>query len=369
MDSSNDTSDQVASKPTPEEVDTPKEDNTISDPLSMGNSKDDSAQSTPKPCSETEVNTETNAVGAVDDATCKHPRDDEQCSPASKRSKSSDEGSSDAVTPPSTRSPVVVFDIDNTLCYGEYLSEEGIIRKSFPECPIIVWNKPYRNGETTRYPHVFLPHLKILFDYLLEQGVRIAFFSSGPKERNLTVIPELLTSFWGSEKSEALKAKGQFDIFSEEHLRKSTSLERRNEVKDLKIVIRDGETLLDAILVEDDPTFVAHDQKPCLYIIDLSFWSITDKEKIRKNESRGGYWKGKTDNFPVNSVYYMFGVFKTYFGHEEYKVLPLREGLNQLVPKEACYRDFFRNKNSFVDDMIDSGLSEVQKVVHDAMYY
>ncbi|XP_065218531.1 uncharacterized protein LOC135844300 [Planococcus citri] len=89
MDSSNDTSDQVASKPTPEEVDTPKEDNTISDPLSIGNSKDDPAQSTPKPCSETEVNTESNAVGAVDDATCKRSRDDEQCSPASKRSKNS----------------------------------------------------------------------------------------------------------------------------------------------------------------------------------------------------------------------------------------------------------------------------------------
>ncbi|XP_065218632.1 uncharacterized protein LOC135844387 isoform X4 [Planococcus citri] len=375
MDSSNDTSDQVASKPTPEEVDTPKEDNTISDPLSMGNSKDDSAQSTPKPCSETEVNTETNAVGAVDDATCKHPRDDEQCSPASKRSKSSDEGPSEAVTSPPTRSRIVVFDIDNTLCYSLYLSggEEKIIQMSFPECPIIDWNRRLYDDSFLRYPHVFLPHLKILFEYLLEQGVRIVFFSSGPKERNLTVIPELLTSFWGCEKFEALKAEGQFDIFSEEHRREGTSPDEGNYVKDLKVVIRDGETLLDAILVEDDYKIAAHDQKLFLYIIDLSLWSIKDKEKMRKNEGRDGFWGKKTSNFPVNSVYYMLGVFKTYFGHEKYKVLPLREGLNQLLPKEAqeahknpC--DFFA-KHSFADDMINLGLSEVRKVVPDAMYY
>ncbi|XP_065219794.1 bleomycin hydrolase-like [Planococcus citri] len=51
MDSSKDTSDQVAPKPS-SQVDTPKEDNTISDTLSMGNIKDDPAQSTPKPSSE-----------------------------------------------------------------------------------------------------------------------------------------------------------------------------------------------------------------------------------------------------------------------------------------------------------------------------
>ncbi|XP_065218635.1 uncharacterized protein LOC135844387 isoform X7 [Planococcus citri] len=372
MDSSNDTSDQVASKPTPEEVDTPKEDNTISDPLSMGNSKDDSAQSTPKPCSETEVNTETNAVGAVDDATCKHPRDDEQCSPASKRSKSSDEGPSDAVTSQPTRSRVVVFDIDGTLCYARHMGEkEEIIRKSFPECPIIDWNERLFDGSIYRTPHVFLPHLKILFDYLLEQGVRIVFFSSGPKERNLTVIPELLTSFWGCEKFKALKAEGQFDIFSEEHTReRAFPDETGGYVKDLKVVIRDGETLSDAILVEDDYTFAAHDQKPYLFIIDLTFWRITDKDEAEKEDKGYGIWVGKTSNFCVNSIFYMLGVFKTYFGHEKYKVLPLREGLNQLLPKEAYKNgsEFFA-KHSFADDMINLGLSEVRKLVPNAMYY
>ncbi|XP_065218636.1 uncharacterized protein LOC135844387 isoform X8 [Planococcus citri] len=372
MDSSNDTSDQVASKPTPEEVDTPKEDNTISDPLSMGNSKDDSAQSTPKPCSETEVNTETNAVGAVDDATCKHPRDDEQCSPASKRSKSSDEGASDTVTSPSTRSRVVVFDIDGTLCRNSIWKEtEEIIRKSFPECPIIDWNQHYSDGSIGRTPYVFLPHLNILFEYLLEQGVRIVFFSSAIKERNLAVIPGLLKSFWGSEKFEALKAEGQFEILSQDHLRKGrTAPGEGNYVKDLKVVVRDGETLLDAILVEDDYTFAAHDQKPYLYIIDITFWYIRDKDEAEKEDKRYGHWVEKTSNFCLNSIYYMLGVFKTYFGHEKYKVLPLREGLNQLLPKEAhgnsC--DFFA-KHSFADDMINLGLSEVQKLVPDAMYY
>ncbi|XP_065218640.1 uncharacterized protein LOC135844387 isoform X12 [Planococcus citri] len=364
MDSSNDTSDQVASKPTPEEVDTPKEDNTISDPLSMGNSKDDSAQSTPKPCSETEVNTETNAVGAVDDATCKHPRDDEQCSPASKRSKSSDEGSSDAVTSPSSRSRVVVFDIDGTLCKSDLVEKEReeIVRKSFPECPIIIWNQHYGDGSIGRTPHVFLPHLKILFDYLLEQGVRIVFFSGGPKERNLAVIPELLTSFWGDEKFEALKAKGQFDIFSKEHCRERAFRGEGNFVKDLKVVIRDGETLSDTILVDDDESYAGHDQKPCLLIIDLNVWYIADENEIEKYKKQNPRDE-KTINYRLNGAYYMLGVFKTVFGHEKYKVLPLRECLKQLLNEEAL------DVEAHTTQMIDLGLSEVRKLVPSALYY
>ncbi|XP_065218528.1 uncharacterized protein LOC135844298 isoform X1 [Planococcus citri] len=341
-------------------------------------SNDNSAQFTSKPSSEVDVGIRNNTV-SVNDATCERSHDDEQCSPVSKRSKNSSvEGSSDADTSPSTRIPVVVFDIDNTLCYSWLSSEEReekTIRKSLSECPIIVWNQHYsKDGSIDRYPHVFLPHLKILFDYLLEQGVRIVFFSSGPKERNLTVIPELLMSFWGSEKFEALKAKGQFDIFSKDHMRKGRTApgEQGNYVKDLKVVVGDGETLLDAILVEDDPSFVAHDQKPCLYIIDLTdlmFSAIMDKDEIDKNKQQYSMWRGKSDIFCLNSVYYMLGVFKTYFENENYKVLPLREGLNQLVPKKPCYGDFFEEENSFVDDMINLGLSEVRKLVPDAVYY
>ncbi|XP_065217229.1 uncharacterized protein LOC135843322 [Planococcus citri] len=88
MDSSNDNSDQVASKPSPE-VDTSKED-MISDTLSMGKNNDKPAQFTPKPSSKIETDvTESNTAIAVDDATCKRSRDDEQCSPASKQSKNS----------------------------------------------------------------------------------------------------------------------------------------------------------------------------------------------------------------------------------------------------------------------------------------
>ncbi|XP_065218491.1 uncharacterized protein LOC135844267 [Planococcus citri] len=345
----------------------------ISDPLSMGNSKDDAAQSTPKPCSETEVNTESNAVGAVDDTTCKQSRD-EPCTPASKRSKSSDDGSSDAVTSPSTRSRVVVFDIDGTLCKDlpVWKDKEAIIRKCFPECPIIVWNQHYNDGSIGRYPHVFLPHLKILFDYLLEQSVRIVFFSSAAKERNLAVIPELLTSFWGSKKFEALKAEGQFNIFSKEHCRERAFPGEGKYVKNLKVVIRDGETLLDAVLVEDHYRRAAHDQKPCLYILDISFWHAMDKNDVEKKKMKQMYchWEGKSINFCLNSVYYMLGVFKTYFDQEKYKVLPLREGLNQFLPKGSYNNgQAFFAKHSFADDMINLGFSEVQKLVPNAMYY
>ncbi|XP_065225931.1 uncharacterized protein LOC135849421 [Planococcus citri] len=341
----------------------------------MDSSNDNSAQFTSKPSPEIDVTKRNTAVSvAVDEAMRKLSHDDEHCSPpVSKRSKNlSNEGSPNAVTSASTTSPVVVFGINNTLCYSRYLceDEEEIIRKSFPECSIIDWNEHYGTGEIARHAHVFLPHLKILFDYLLEQSVRIVFFSHAPKERNSTVIPQLLTSFWGSEKFEALKAKGQFDIFSEEHLRKRTTRGEGNKVKDLKVVIRNDETLLDAIVVVDECSYAAHDQKPCLFIIDLSFWKITDKNEMDEVEAKCAIPDGIFQNFPVNSVYYMLGVFKTYFGHEKYKVLPLREGLNQLLPKEARENQLeFFTTHSFADDMINLGLSEVQKLVPDAMYY
>jgi hypothetical protein len=129
-------------------------------------------------------------------------------------------------------------------------------------------------------------------------------------------------------------------------------------VKDLGVVIRDGESLLDVILVEDDPSYIAHDQEPCMYIVDLLSWYLAATNQARE-----------VDHFPKNSIYYMLGLFKTYFEHEKYKKLPLRAWLDQILPEDMEYYSSFFRKHPFVHNMIDIGLSEVQKQVPDAILY
>ncbi|XP_065217541.1 uncharacterized protein LOC135843534 [Planococcus citri] len=281
------------------------------------------------------------------------------------------------VTSPIKRSRVVAFDIDDTLCtrpdyFRDELEQLNIVRKNHPECPIICFTDTSCVLNTT-YTYVFLPYLHILFDYLLKEDVRIVFFSAADKRRNLQVIAELLTSFWGTVKFETLKAKGQFDILSLENMREGNKSFRSGEgnyVKDLKAVIRDGETLLDVILVEDDASFVAYDQKPFLRVYNLAFWEIREVNhtEMAKDEDPVSFWRRKSPHFPLNNVYYMLGVFKTYFENERCKKLPFREALNETLPEKGYFYDFF-HEHSFVYDMFDLGLSEVQKRVPNATFY
>jgi hypothetical protein len=192
----------------------------------------------------------------------------------------------------------------------------------------------------------------------LEQGVRIVFFSGGSEERNVSIISALLTSFWVDQKYEALKSEGQFDIFSKEDLRDSIrSLEKRGSCKkDLNVVIRDGDSLSDVILVEDDVAYTAHDQEPCIEVPNIygSFTEYADSDEA----------------FYRNSIYYMIGLFKTYFESEKYRKLPLREGFKRILPAEAeTERYNFFGTSPMVRSMIDIGLSEVSKQVSNATLY
>lgn len=232
------------------------------------------------------------------------------------------------------------------------------------ECPHI-----WFTWEDEPYVHVFLPHLQIFFNYLLERGVRIAFSSGGQKDRNLAVIPELLTSFWGREKYEALKLKGQFRIHSTDDMREGNRSARCGEgnyVKDLQLIIQDGESLSNAVLIEDDRSYGAEDQKPIILVGQFS-----------SSNSR--------DYNPLNNVYYLLGLFKTYFENEKYEKLPLREAMNQILPTNhtdsCCFHDnerirkwppfalYFHEKHPFMQEMVDIGFAAVREEVPNATLY
>lgn len=252
-----------------------------------------------------------------------------------------------------SRSYIVVFDIDNTLCQSNARRiDESFIRENHPECPIIHYEE---------YVHIFLPYLQILFDYLIGQGARVVFFSSAPEERNTSVIPELLVSFWGSQKYEALKSVGQFDIFSKKDMRKGKERGEGNYVKDLKVVIQNEESLSDVLLVDDDRSFCAHDQKPCMQGIDLMWWHVYSDEIPQR-----------TVYYYMNGTYYMLGLFRAYFENEKYKNIPVREGIDQIIRAETD--EFYSpprryHLHPFLRSTIDMGLSEVKKQVPNARFY
>jgi hypothetical protein len=249
---------------------------------------------------------------------------------------------------PSPRSYTVVFDIDECLCCRGEDSVKDLkrMKKQLPECPII----HFTHDSCGKIHYIFLPYLQILFDYLLEQGARIVFFSGGSEERNVAVIPALLTSFWGDQKYKTLKSKGQFDIFSKEDLHNHC----REDHKDLNVVIRDGESLSDVVLVDNDPFFTVRDQKPSIHVRNIwcPFWADADIDRFHE----------RTD-----SVYYMIGLFKTYFERKKYRKLPLREGLQCIIPED--HERTLPVASPFVRKMMELGLSEVRKQIPNATFY
>jgi hypothetical protein len=265
------------------------------------------------------------------------------------------------------RKTVVVFDIDDTLCTIAWSEDLKAAKAINTECPIINW----KDKRAEVHPHVFVPYLGVLFEYLVKNGVRVVFFSSAVEERNNTVIPKLLKKVLGKERYESLHEQGQFEIFSRQHLREGDSDfgEYGNDVKDLAKVIKEGEDLADAILVEDQPTYTAYGQWPCIKVLDCMLWDITGKNDAR-------------DSYPKNTVYHLLGLFKTYFENEEYKQMPLRKGIEKLCPIPPPRHDngikrknqpppLFRpdNDQQFTYRMICLGLDEVRKKHKKAIVY
>ncbi|MBX9890238.1 MAG: hypothetical protein K2X94_03145 [Amoebophilaceae bacterium] len=109
-------------------------------------------------------------------------------------------------------------------------------------------------------------------------------------------------------------------------------------------------------LIEDQSSYAAHDQEPCLSVIDVERWDLE-----HGNES--GY------AFPKNGTYYILGIFRTYFDHKEYNHLPLRKGIEKIVEQRNAEGVVWTKESPFVRAMIYLGLDEVKKTYPEAIFY
>ena len=80
-------------------------------------------------------------------------------------------------------------------------------------------------------------------------------------------------------------------------------------------------------------------------------------------------------SFPKNNVYYLLGIFSSYFDSDKSLSLSLREGIEKIY-QEKVSPDHLKNGNAplekfhpFVLEMISLGLLEVQKQRPDAVFY
>lgn len=106
----------------------------------------------------------------------------------------------------------------------------NLTKTHLPECRII--DVLYKKEPST---FAFLPHMEHVFEHLMEQDVLLSFFSATESPLPEDLISTFATTCWGEEKYKQLKAQGQFNVFSEKHLREATEEEDGRDNKKLKI--------------------------------------------------------------------------------------------------------------------------------------
>lgn len=245
------------------------------------------------------------------------------------------------------------------------------LNKQHPECKLILYPL-IESG----YIHCFIPYLDVLFEYLINKNNRIVFFSAGPENRNISVIERLLVSLFGENNYQILKQQGQFEVFSSQHLREAIYEKGEiynNHIKDLKIVLKENESIANTILIEDQPFYAAYDQTPCIIGIKLeNLFNSNNKEK----------------NFSKNATYYLLGLFKEYFNSSlnlNEKFEPIRDWLDKFLFNNVIdfssykYGNEYHNQGIYhhvpniLDDwainLIVHGFNEVQKKHPNATLY
>lgn len=239
---------------------------------------------------------------------------------------------------------VIVFDIDGVICKppldSEFILDDPKYIDKFqqlhPECPDPI----IFNYKEELYFHFFPPYLNILFDYLINCNCRIAFFSAGMKARNIELIEHLLTNILGNERYQELKEANQFTVFSKDSL-------NQEQKKDIAIILNAYEDPNNSVLIEDQPENATYNT-PCILAISLFTWDLWQEDNA------------SIKCLPKSTVYYLLGVFISYFNQERIDNITLKDWLE--------YKKLPNNRDC-IENMIKLGLQEVQKQYHNAIFY
>jgi hypothetical protein len=244
-----------------------------------------------------------------------------------------------------------VFDVDGVLCATltkplEDDQEPGVMRIDFR----------YK-GEV--YTHIFIPYVEVMLRVLVGWGVRVCFFSSADASRNIPVLTTLVDHSFGADEAARLRSEGQFVIHSKGLLRdrRDGTGEYGNKVKDMTRVVRPDEQLEDLVLIEDQPSFAAADQLPCLRALDVELWNPHVPEYQKPYRKNGAAW--------------ILGVFDLLLTDERYRTMALRPALAALLFDHfgESGRPDREHHSEAQHQIIDRGLAIIRHHVPSAVFF
>lgn len=247
--------------------------------------------------------------------------------------------------------PVAVFDVDGVLCAPlmqplEDHQEPGVMRIHFPH-----------QGKV--YTHIFLPYVDVMLRVLVGWGVRVCFFSSADASRNIPVLSTLVDRSFGADEAARLRSEGQFVIHSKGLLRdrRDGTGEYGGKIKDMTRVVRPDEQLEDLVLIEDQPSYTAADQLPCLRALDIDLWN--------PHEPR------YADHYIKNGAAWILGVFDLLLTDERYRNTALRPALAALLFDHfgESGRPDREHRSEAQHQTIDRGLAVIRQTVPDAVFF
>ncbi len=131
-----------------------------------------------------------------------------------------------SMLPPEQR-PIVVFDIDSCMQKGsQAIDNVQEARKEFQsymkEHPhTVTWTCKYRQNKIAL--HRVMPYFPAALEAMIRKGWRVAYFSSGPEDRNKPFIEDTHKLFFGADVYEELKQQGQFQVWSRQHVKDNRS--------------------------------------------------------------------------------------------------------------------------------------------------
>jgi len=152
----------------------------------------------------------------------------------------------------------VVFDIDNVLAACDSINDQTNLYFLRKGAIIIASNASH---------YVFPGITQLIRKLYSDENVELSFFSSGPKERNIEFVRNLLTHCLGEDKYKQLEptliilSKEDCSVNTKENsinLSRTCGMYHGNNIKDLSKI---APNLQHTIFIEDDPSYVKFGQQ------------------------------------------------------------------------------------------------------------
>jgi hypothetical protein len=215
-----------------------------------------------------------------------------------------------------------VFDIDEVTCRRSDESDtywHSLHEKLFPWAKRIDVTITQYGIENGVYPHYFDPFIHIVFKYLKNHGYGIAFFSAGVMERNRPLIRDYFET--------PVDAPDPYPIFSKHQTRKGGEWEG-NRVKDL---VQVGFVLEDTLLIDDDKSYIAHDQHPRIPFKykTLEHW-LNELCNLTKAQDHADLF-AEEYLFVVNQSLYLLGLIDLTLSRAKAENISLRESYIEIM--------------------------------------